>query len=224
MDEVASLIERALEDMREYQGRLQRHPAAAQVTLAGVPHALVPTHVIARGFPAALHELVGADTAPLVMYRLGQLIGRGQAEAFFEDRGIDAGDHAYRLLTGPFHLAWAGYADVDLLVWEPRLDERFAILWESDNSFSARETAADDPPRARACHLQAGYSAGWCTHATGLRLETSELACRAEGVRHCRFLIAHGERMQERIENPRFHRTTGSYGIRPARIVAPVVS
>ena len=224
MDELSSLIERALDDMREYQGRLQRHPAAAQVTLAGVSHALVPTHVIACGFPAVLHELVGADTAPLVMYRLGQLIGRTQAEAFFEDRGIDAGDHAYRLLTGPFHLAWAGYADVDLLVWEPRLDERFAILWESDNSFSAREAAADDPHPARACHLQAGYSAGWCSAATGLLHEASELACRAEGVSHCRFLIAHTERMHERIVDPRFHQPTEQYGTRPARIAAPVVS
>ena len=82
-----------------------------------------------------------------------------------------------RVLTGPFHLAWTGYGDVDLLVWEPHLDKPLAVLWESENSVGALE-ARREQERTRACHLQAGYSAGWCTAATGIRLETRELACR----------------------------------------------
>jgi predicted hydrocarbon binding protein len=223
MDELSSIIERALEDTRKYQRRLQREPSAARVTLAGVPHTLVPTRVVARDFREALDELLGADTGPLVMYRLGYLIGQAQASEFFENRGIATTDFLYRLLTGPFQLAWAGYADVDLLVWEPHLDERFAILWESDHSFSARE-AADAARPTRACDLQAGYSAGWCAEATGLRLEACELACRAERVRHCRFLVTHGDRLQDRVLDPRFHQSTERYDITPARIVAPVPS
>jgi hypothetical protein len=206
--------------MREYQGRLHRDPAAAKVTLGGASHALVPTQVVARGFPDALRQLVGPDVAFTVMYRFGYLIGKAQSEAFFEDRAIEPSDVLYRVLTGPFHLAWAGYADVDLLVWEPYTDARFAILWESDTSFSARDALGER--RARTCSLQAGYSAGWCTVATGLPLEACELACRAEGVSHCRFLIGHADQVRDHLLDARFHQPTDRYGVRPARIVAPV--
>lgn len=221
MEQLSSLIRRALDDMRVYQGRLLRDPAVAQVSLAGVPHALVPTRVLAQAFPEALQDLVGADCAPLVMYRLGHLIGQTQAAAFFAERAIDPTDLPYRVLTGPFHIAWAGYADVDLLVWEPHADGRFAVLWESDNSCCAREVARKHR-RTRACHLPAGYSAGWCTEATGLPLETCELACRVEGVGHCRFLVGHAAHMHERVLDPRFHQPTDRYTITPARTVAPM--
>ena len=129
MDELASLIGRAHADMRDYQRRLQRNPASAQITLAQLPHALVPTHVVTRDLPRVLDELLEAGDAPRVMYRLGYLIGRTQAAAFFQDAAIDTTDLLYRVLAGPFHLAWAGYGDVDLLVLEPHLDDRFALLW-----------------------------------------------------------------------------------------------
>jgi hypothetical protein len=76
--------------------------------------------------------------------------------------------------------------------------------------------------RTRACHLPAGYSAGWCTEATGLPLESCELACRVEGVGHCRFLIGHAAHMHERVLDPRFHQPTDRYTITPARTVAPM--
>ena len=221
MDELASLIGRAHADMRDYQRRLQRNPASAQITLAQLPHALVPTHVVTRDLPRVLDELLEAGDAPRVMYRLGYLIGRTQAAAFFQDAAIDTTDLLYRMLAGPFHLAWAGYGDVDLLVLEPHLDDRFALLWESDHSCSARE-AADEQYRTRACHVQAGYSAGWCTEATQLPVETRELACRAEGVEHCRFLIGHTDRMQSQVLEPRFHKPTARYAVRPVRIDASV--
>jgi hypothetical protein len=180
MEQLSSLIRRALDDMRVYQGRLLRDPAVAQVSLAGAPHALVPTRVVAQAFPEALQDLVGADCAPLVMYRLGHLIGQTQAAAFFAERAIDPTDLPYRVLTGPFHIAWAGYADVDLLVWEPHADGRFAVLWESDNSCCAREVARERR-RTRACHLPAGYSAGWCTEAAGLSLPVAWKASATAG-------------------------------------------
>jgi predicted hydrocarbon binding protein len=221
MDELASLIRQARGDMREYQRRLKRTPTLAQVSVADVPHALVPTHVVARDLPQLLDEIVGAESAPLVMYRIGYIIGRTQAAAFFEDGAIDTADSLYRVLTGPFHLAWAGYGDVDLLMWEPHLNERFAVLWESEHSCSARE-AAGEHCRTRACHLQAGYSAGWCTEATNLPLETCELACRAEGLAHCRFLVSHAAQMHANVLDPRFHKPTASYAVTPTRAEALV--
>jgi predicted hydrocarbon binding protein len=204
------LISRLAGDMSQYQERLVRSPGVGQVSLAGVSHALVPTRVMGQELPRELTEMIGENLAPVVMYRLGYLIARNQAKAFYLDRQIDASEVEYRVMAGAFHIAWAGYADADLLIWEPEPNEDFLVLWESDNSYCARE-AIKAGVRGRACHLLAGYATGWATEATGIPLETSEIACRAEGVSHCRFLVAHRDRIQQRLLDPRMHRPTSRY-------------
>jgi predicted hydrocarbon binding protein len=178
-------------------------------------HALIPTQVLGRDLPRELNEILGAELGPTVMYRLGYLISRTQAKAFFADRGIDPEEKEYRIMVGPFHSAWSGYGESDLLIWEPEMNENFIILWESDNSFCAREAMRDDR-QSRACHLLAGYATGWCMEATGVPVETSEIACRAEGVAHCRLLVAHRDRIQDRLLEPRMHLPTARYDVLPA--------
>lgn len=203
--------------MTEYQQLLVRDPSHARVSVAGVNHALVPTHVLARDLPLELVEILGAEVAPTVMYRLGRLIGGTHADTFFANREIGSTEPQYRVVTGPFHFAWAGYGDVDLLLWEPHPDENFLVLWESHNSFSAQE-AINDGVRKRACDLQAGYAAGWCTAATGLPIEVVEIACRAEAVATCRFVMAHADCVSKRVSEPRLHRPTRQYRAIPARM------
>lgn len=225
MTKVSVSIARALQDMSEYQERFTRDPGHARVLLAGVPHALVPTHVVASDLPRELVEILGAELAPVVLHRFGRLIGASQAAAFFTDRNIGRAELQYRVLTGPFHFAWAGYGDVQLLLWEPALDKDFLVLWESGNSFSAQE-ALRDGQRSRACHLQAGYAAGWASEATGLPIDVMEIACRAEGVSSCRFLMAHRDRLAVWLRDPRVHHPTKHYSVvsaamSPAETTAP---
>jgi predicted hydrocarbon binding protein len=210
MTRVSKLIARATDDMAKYQEQLMRDPTHARVSVAGVTHALVPTHVLAHDLPLELVEILGAELAPTVMYRLGRLIGAAHARAFFADRKIAIAESQYRVLTGPFHFAWAGYGDVELLIWKPQLDKEFLVLWESHNSFSAQE-ALNDGIRKRACDLQAGYAAGWCAEATCLPIEVIEIACRAEGVARCRFVIAHADCVSMWVSDPRLHRPTRQY-------------
>jgi predicted hydrocarbon binding protein len=217
------LIARLAADMGQYQERLVRSPGIGQVSLAGVSHALVPTRVMGQELPRELTELVGETLAPVVMYRLGYLIARNQAKAFYLDRQIDPSDVEYRVMAGAFHIAWAGYADADVLIWEPEPNENFLVLWESDNSYCARE-AIKAGVRSRACHLLAGYATGWTSEATGIPLETGEIACRAEGVSHCRFLVAHRDRIQQRLVDPRMHRSTSRYNAISTRIPDPPAS
>jgi predicted hydrocarbon binding protein len=160
--------------------------------------------------PRELRKIIGEELAPVVMYRLGYLIARNQAKAFYLDRQIDPSETEYRVMAGAFHIAWAGYADADVLVWEPEPNEDFVVLWESDNSYCARE-AIEAGVRNRACGLLAGYATGWGTEATGVPLETNEIACRAEGVSHCRFLVAHRDRIKQRLLDPRLHLPTSRY-------------
>ena len=206
----ADLLSRLVSDMSQYQERLVRSPGIGQVSLAGVSHALVPTRVMGQELPRELTEIIGETLAPVVMYRLGYLIARNQAKAFYLDRQIDPSETEYRVMAGAFHIAWAGYADADVLIWEPEPNENFLVLWESDNSYCARE-AIKAGVRNRACHLLAGYATGWSTEATGVALETSEIACRAEGVSHCRFVVAHRDRIQQQLLDPRLHRPTSRY-------------
>lgn len=204
-------------DMSEYQTRLARETHLAQVTLAGLRHVLVPTSVVSRELPRVLTELTSPEAAGLVMYQLGYLTGAAHAERFFEDRGIGPEEPLYRTLTGPFHFAWAGYGDVNILLIEPHQDERFVALWETGNSFSAREGMAAGE-RRRACYTEAGYSAGWVSTAMQLPLATQELACRTEGVRFCRFLIADAQRMRSRLAEIRFHQPRETYRAVSARM------
>jgi predicted hydrocarbon binding protein len=214
MDELAHTIARAQEAMREYEAGLRRDSSHAQISLGDVSHALMPTSVIARDLVRILADALGSDAARAVMYSLGKHIGQVQAAAFFADAACDEPDPLFRLLAGPFHFAWAGYGNVELLVWRPHLDQRFAVLWQSDASFSAFE-ALSEPHHKRVCHLQAGYSAGWCLEATQLPLEAAELACRAEGPTHCRFLIAHAQTIHSKMADPSFHRATKDYRVIP---------
>lgn len=205
-----------MRDMHEYQLHLVREAGVARVALGGLGHVFVPTHVVARELPGVLGELLDDETTSILLYQLGFLTGRAQAGAFFTERGIGEDELLYRVLTGPFHFAWAGYGDVDILLLEPDADEGFVALWETENSFSAREGLAAGE-RRRTCHVQAGYSAGWLTAATRLPLEARELACRTEGVRFCRFLVAHERALPRRLSEIRFHRQRGRYRVIAAR-------
>jgi hypothetical protein len=199
-----AVIRRAREDVRAYGGELDRDPAGAPVALRDAPQVLVPARVIGWDLPRILDQACGPGESADIMYRLGCRIGGAHAAAFFAVDRDDGADPLYRVLTGPFHFAWAGYGDVDLLILEPHLDDRFAVLWESERSASAVATTTERR-RLRACHLQAGYAAGWCREATGLPIDARELACRAEGVSRCRFLLSHSGELEARLADPRFH-------------------
>jgi len=210
--DVTQVAARAIREMRDYQAGLRRDPTHAHVLLGDLRHALIPTHVLARDLPAEVESLVGRPACFAVTSRIGRVIGQAHAKAFFAYSGGAAEGWDFRVLSGPMYFAWTGFGDVDLLLWEIDSAEDFAILWESDNSFSATE-ALQQGDRGRSCHMQAGYAAGWCEVATGMQLETREIACRAEGVSHCRFLVAPAKDFEERILGPRFHRPTSSYSI-----------
>ncbi|MCW2985804.1 MAG: narR2 [Conexibacter sp.] len=207
-----STIQCARDEVGNYQRRLERDPGSGAVTLADSPYLLVPTRVVGRELPAELRETIGPELTADVMYRLGFLTGRHQARTFYENRGIGMDRWEYRVLTGPFSAAWTGQGEAAMLVWEPSPNDDFLVMWESDNSLAAREAIASGV-RSRACHLFAGYSAGWCSEASGQALQTTEVACRAEGVAHCRFIVAPPGRMQAHLSDPRLHHPSKDYDV-----------
>lgn len=221
MREFSQSADRAIRDIAEFKALLSRDPQPSSILLGDARHALIPTEVLARHLPRELEALVGPDLAPQVMERLGRMTGRTHADAFLAERGELDEPRLFRMLCGSLSFAQVGYGDAEVLLWETLSDEEFAILWESDDSFGAEE-ALREGDRSRACHFQAGYAAGWCEAASGMALETAEIACRAEGASHCRFLIAPAGGFSRRLLDPRFHRPSSTYHARPLSRTASV--
>lgn len=214
-----SAFARALAEVYHYKDR-QLTYEPGRLSLAGVPQVLIPSHVVACDLPRKLVELLGAEAVPEIMHALGCLVGSSHAATFFAQRPHDRSEVDFGLLTGPFHGAWAGYGDPKILLYEPKLNDQFLIMWESDTSFSAQE-ALRTGTRGRVCNLLAGYAAGWSAEVTGLPIEAVEIACRAEGVAHCRFVLAHRDSFAHVLADPRLHHSTGHYGSAPAMVFSP---
>jgi predicted hydrocarbon binding protein len=201
------VIRRAREAVDGHHTIVHRELRGPEDSIDGRSHVLMPTRVIGGDLVRILDDLVGPPGAAMTMYRLGEWIGARAAETVLD--GTDE-DVAYRLLIGALHHDRAGYGNIDLLIWEPRIDPRFAVLWESESSCCAT-VALSEGRRGRSCHVLAGYWVGWSARATGLRLEAAELSCRAEGVARCRFLLAHADRLEDHLRDARFYRPTAEY-------------
>lgn len=207
-----SLIARAAQEVRDYQTMILREPTKARVSISGEPYVLFPARPLALVLPQMINETFGLHIGDKVMYQLGYAIAFTEAEHFFRTRNIPLKELDYRVLTGPLYFAWTGFGNVELLDLKLCRDHTFHVLWESPNSFSA-EAAIAAGLHGRYCHIQAGYAAGWCSEATGLELACQELACAAEGVKKCRFLIAPLQHLTSKVSDPAFHKPRNSYCI-----------
>jgi hypothetical protein len=63
-------------------------------------------------------------------------------------------------------------------------------------------------PALPVCIMSSGYSSGWCEESFGVKLVAAELTCRARGDEHCRFVMAHPDRIERHVQRlaPRGHR------------------
>ena len=219
-DPLGAAISQARDAVRATHATMHRDLDSARLSIDGVGHALVPTRVIGVDLPRILEAQLGPTGAGPVMYDVGRETGARHASAFLDGSTVPD-DVRLRLLTGALQLAHCGYGDVDVLICRPHLDDRFAVLWESGTSCCAGEALADGR-RRRACHLLAGWSAGWGAHATGLPLAAVELSCRAEGVARCRFLLALADLLDDHLRDEAYHRPTAQYANRaPVRSARP---
>ncbi|MBU6996542.1 MAG: hypothetical protein HXS41_15365 [Theionarchaea archaeon] len=50
------------------------------------------------------------------------------------------------------------------------------------------------------CHINAGYSVGWCGESFGVPLEAREITCRAQGDEKCTFLMSHRSTILQRLQ------------------------
>jgi len=155
---------------------------------------------LVRGLYGPGRESEADDFASHILFDLAHALGRSDAHVFHARLGVT--DPIARLASGPIQFAYSGWAFVDILPESaPSPDEDFYLLYDHPYSFESDAwLRADKRPALPVCIMNAGYSSGWCEESFGVKLVAAELTCRARGDEHCRFVMAHPDRIERHVE------------------------
>jgi PAS domain S-box-containing protein len=204
--ELEPLFSRMEELVSTYFGALARSPEAGTIDVGGERYLLVRAASLSVELFRAVGDAYGASRrdeadafARSILFDVAHSVGKADARAFHARMGLV--DPIAKLSAGPIQFAHTGWASVDILPEsQPSPDEQFCLLYDHPFSFEAdawleRGTTQPGP----VCIMNAGYSSGWCEESFGVPLTASEIACRAAGDAHCRFVMAPPGRIAERI-------------------------
>lgn len=190
-EQFAPLFGEAEKIMEGFFGDLQRRPEEGDIQISGVRYLLMRTESLSIELHEELRKTFGDAGARQIRYKLAKACGTRDAKMFAERLKVD--DPTMRLALGPVHFAHVGWAFVDIFKESaPQPNEDYFLVYDHPYSFEAASYLSNgiktDYP---VCHMNAGYSAGWCGYAFGIELKAEELTCRAKGDEKCIFVQAH---------------------------------
>ena len=177
--------------MGSFFGDLRREPAQGRIEISGVRYLLMRTDSLAIELQQELRKTFGEAGARQIRYKLARACGMRDARLFHERLGVT--DPTMKLALGPVHFAHVGWANVDIFPESaPQPNEDYFLVYDHPYSFEAasyleNEIRSEQP----VCHMNAGYSAGWCEVSFGVELKAEEIRCRAKGDDQCIFVMAH---------------------------------
>ena len=174
-------------------------PEHGEITVQGERYILARAATFSVQLQKILEKEYGASAAEKIAYSLGRAAGAQDAEFFMKKLGLSPGHEA--LSAGPLHFAQIGWAFVDILEEsDPRQDEEYFLLYDHPYSFEADSYINENLVASRPiCHMNAGYSAGWCEVAFGIDLVAREISCRAKGDPRCRFVMSHPSKIDQYV-------------------------
>lgn len=178
---------------------LKHSPEKGEISISGERYLLVR----AVTFSVQLQELLtteyGKLAAEKIAYNLGRAAGTKDAEFFINKQGLEKGPAA--LSMGPVHFAYMGWAFVDIFPESnPTTDENYFLVYDHPYSFEAHSFLNEGIKAERpVCHMNAGYSSGWCQVAFGIELMAKEILCRAKGDDKCIFVMSHPDKINEHV-------------------------
>lgn len=198
-DPFVPLFLEAEKHMEGFFSDLERSPETGTLSISGERYILARAATFSVQFKKILENEYGRLAAEKLAYSLGRAAGIKDAEFFIERLNLERGPAA--LSAGPVHFAFVGWAYVDIFPESaPTTDENYYLIYDHPYSFEAdsymREGIAVDRP---VCHMNAGYSSGWCQVAFGVELAAKEISCRARGEKQCLFVMAHPSRLNDRV-------------------------
>jgi predicted hydrocarbon binding protein len=200
------MFERAQAYVEDYFRSRRDSPQEGTIVIGGERYILVRAASMSvhfldfiKNMYPALDEREAVEAASAVLFDMAHAIGQADARAFHRATGVT--DPIGKLSTGPIHFAYMGWAYVDILgESSPTPDDEYLMVYDHPHSFEADAWLATvGRTDFCTCFMNAGYSSGWCEESFGVRLQAREIACRAKGDLHCRFVMAPPARLEERI-------------------------
>lgn len=177
----------------------KRNPEVGSITVSSERYVIYRAESMAIAMKQQLTSVLGPG-AGVVIYHIGKATGAADAKYYFKKTGVQ--DPAQRLAMGPVSFALGGYANVTILPESaPAPNEDFLLVYDHPNSYEAEAHLKTGISTTMPVDfLNAGYSAGWCSEAFGLKLEAKEISCKAMGDPQCRFVMAPSHRLRERVK------------------------
>jgi son of sevenless-like protein len=198
--ELVPAFESAEEKIKGFFSDVTQIPEQGRIQVNGTRFMWAQARGLALAFRNSVAEIFGEKGSDQILYRFGQSLGRTEAQAFHERFGLV--DFMDRLAAGPVYFAYSGWAFVDILPSSaPRPDEDYLLTYHHPGSFEAEAFLADGITASHpVCHINAGYSSGWCSESFNIPLDAREVSCAATGDEHCTFIMTHSSKMLERQE------------------------
>lgn len=207
-DAVAPVFERAEALVEDYFRERKFDPEHGSIVIRGERYVLIRARALSVDLFGLVRNLYGVgqeDEADAfsrsLLYDLAFALGRSDAKTFTAQMGVT--DPLERLSAGPVRFAHTGWASVHIdPVSNPEPGDAYCLVYEHPYSFEAEswgEPGAEERTRRVVCVMNAGYSAGWCSEAFGMKLVAVELTCRACGAESCRFVMAPPEQIERRV-------------------------
>jgi len=193
------LFNKAEEIMVPVFGNRQWDPDRGTTLVTGERYVMYRAASMAVALKSQLDQVLGSGSGT-VIYQFGKACGSADAIFYFEKLGIE--DPAIRLALGPVSFALGGYAVVSILPESaPAPNDDYILVYDHPNSYEAEaHKATGVVSKTPVDYLNAGYSAGWCSEAFGIKLDAKEITCIAMGDPQCRFVMAPPSRLRERIQ------------------------
>src|SRR3989339_431900 len=196
--EMAPLFEKAQEYVANYFKNRKEDPSKGTIIIGDERYILVRASSMSVQFMEFIKTLYpGLDendankAAGSILYDIARALGKADAAAFH--KAMNVTDPIAKLSSGPVHFSYTGWAFVDILKEsKPSPDENYYLIYDHPQSFEADSwLAMKKKSNSCVCHMNSGYSSGWCENSFGVELAGKEILCRAKGGPYCRFIIGH---------------------------------
>ena len=198
-EELVPVFQKAEKQVKEFFSKQIHNPKTAVRKISGDRYMLVRAEALGYYIRKTAEKIVGKENAKMFVFKFGHAIGKAEAVGFHKRFKLKTPNE--KLSAGPVYFNYAGFAFVDLLPGcSPTPDKNYILVYNHPNSFEAKmQLKLDGKSKNCVCHMNAGYSSGWCEESYGIPLVAKEVACVAKGDKYCRFVMAPPSRIFEHI-------------------------
>lgn len=197
------LFENAEKYVANYFNTQSTDPSKGIIEIGGERYVLVRAASLSVNFLEfiknmypSLDEEESIEASSKVLFEMAHIIGKGDAKAFHLATNVS--DPVEKLSAGPVHFSHTGWAYVEIFPESiPSPDENFYLLYDHPQSFEADSWIKTKKKiNFCTCHMNCGYSSGWCEESFGIKLVSREILCRAKGDPYCRFIMAQEHKIE----------------------------